>query len=1822
MPSVILAEVPYRTGDVSVDENFSWVNTKLKQNAAFSQSVSSTALTGITSNAYQFTGTGTSISPLTLNPSSVTLQGVIHNIDGNAATATNANNANTVTNGVYTTGTYADPAWITSLSTSKVNLSTVTTAIDEKVAKTGDTMTGQLTVVSSITAIGDVRGASLYSGSSIAANGYIFSDATDTGNSAIIVGHSGVPAVAMNGDRELSQGLWVFEEGSAEEIAHKLDTSTMSILADGSAYNVMIGGEAESGQTKLLVNGNMRADNYYGNGNTLSNIITSTSALQVDINSRVRDTGDTMTGGLTMLNSPLTVSNSSITVVGGSVTAFGYYGSISNTTGINVTHTATYSDLEDPTGFINLLTSSITLSGKTFQIAGTQFPVYINGYKVLKDTQTIEVDDATQLTWIYYNASGTLSKSAAFPGFDNTLIASVYYSTRMVSGLLGDERHGASMPWRVHEYVHETIGARYASGMSLTVTGLTASISSGEFYDDDHEIITPTSTSFDILYKNGSSFFDFTLSTTAYFTQVAGQLVYNNGNVLTSAGNNYVAYWIFATPFVDSPFVVVTGNRVDATLANARANNTLASLSLTGFPTAELKPIYRILMQSVAGTPTYVENADYRSVSELPGANYVATEHSSLTGLELTSANHPYDVVGGFSSYDYAKSIAASTGSFLTAPATFYVVKNTDYLQAPATSYWVKASDYLVSPATFSYLQAPATFYIVPTTAYLSNPATFYVVKNTDYLQAPATSYWVKSSDYLVSPASFTYLIAPATFSYLSNASAFLAAPATFTILTGPYLTSPATFTILTGSYLTAPATFYVVKNSDYLVAPATFSYLSNASAFLTAPATSYWVKSSDYLVAPASFSYLSNSSAFLTAPATSYWVNSSDYLVAPASFTYLNNANAFLTAPATSYWVKTSDYLVSPATFTILTGAGYVPYTGATTDLNLGTNRLSAGPLTASSVTVTGGGISVVNAASANDSLAINVTQQDNDQYGGAFTSSAYPFRFIGTGDNDILATVGAGTNVTFAGDGFSVGGSTLVVANGLVGVNNASPLTLLDLKGVSTGAPATSGTVPAALATIRSASHTGMYIGNLGTTPYTFWLQNADPTNLGDEYPIALNPNGGNVGIGTAGPSQRLEIAGQSGSPANTGTTQNGIFRMSNNGGTSNSLVLDMGQEQASPYTTWIQSSVSGDLSAHFPIALNPLGGNVGIGTASPGGKLQIEGSTGGSYFAADYANTLNAAYGGNQTENLWLNYVGYQGGTTQFRNTLIGNGKGTAVVSVDGPTGNVGIGVSAPVWNLEVGNASGSRIAATDNGGASKKVLAMDSPTTANPYAQIFGYDYGGSVGLPLTVPYGNVGIGTSAPLHKLDVHSTDKYHTVSVHNLGGATGDVVGVDFKHYTNPAVVGPTRAFIHDEILSGWGTNLHFGTVEDGASFYTVNASTKMTISDVGNVGIGDTSPTAKLDIAYNNAIVSGVKLTNTEASGGTWYLNENSGAGEFTIYGGATPAERFTIGTTGNIGIANTSPSYALDITGALQASGQAIIKGTATVTGGDFMVRGSNPLIQLKDTSEGNYVFLQGLDNANGGPALRVYDGTDYTMYFKGGSVGIGATAPTAKLVVAGNIVSSGTINAKDGLCINNSCKTSWPATLGDITAAGDNTFTGANTFNSSTTFNGTVYGATYFKYPPLGSRQGTARVSSGASQLLGTKYKARDTATITHISLWHADCNSGNIKYAIYSDGGTKPGSLLGETAGISITSADNGYDVIGTLGTPVTLTRGTIYWLVTLSDVTINTLMMNTVGWGYYPSFYIGGYSYAGGFPANFTSITPTAWQYEFSFWAY
>ena len=106
-----------------------------------------------------------------LNSTTIAKIATINNADGITATkftgpltgnvtgkADTAGNADTVTNGVYTNGSYANPAWITSLAASKVGLGSVeNTALSTWAGSSNITTAGTLTTTSVSDSIGNLR---------------------------------------------------------------------------------------------------------------------------------------------------------------------------------------------------------------------------------------------------------------------------------------------------------------------------------------------------------------------------------------------------------------------------------------------------------------------------------------------------------------------------------------------------------------------------------------------------------------------------------------------------------------------------------------------------------------------------------------------------------------------------------------------------------------------------------------------------------------------------------------------------------------------------------------------------------------------------------------------------------------------------------------------------------------------------------------------------------------------------------------------------------------------------------------------------------------------------------------------------------------------------------------------------------------------------------------------------------------------------------------------------------------------------------------------------------------------------------------------------------------------------------------------------------------------------------------------------------------------------------------------------------------------------------------------------------------------------------
>ena len=233
--------------------------------------------------------------------------------------------------------------------------------------------------------------------------------------------------------------------------------------------------------------------------------------------------------------------------------------------------------------------------------------------------------------------------------------------------------------------------------------------------------------------------------------------------------------------------------------------------------------------------------------------------------------------------------------------------------------------------------------------------------------------------------------------------------------------------------------------------------------------------------------------------------------------------------------------------------------------------------------------------------------------------------------------------------------------------------------------------------------------YSGGSGPTGY-FKIDTYKPTapDAGRRLPIVLQAAGGNVGIGTASPSSKLHIEENAG-----GGGVITLLKLDPNSGTD-------GDGSAIDFVTSTDPTAIGARIAGIRVAAGAVGelafytgrdtwpsfesmridqnGNVGIGTTSPGGKLDIQTSSLGIYKG------LNIKQSKNDANTYYGLYSTAEGITTTniggyFSATGATNNYGLIVEN-----GNVGIGTTSPGAGLEIdtsGSTSGFKI---ENGDAS--------------------------------------------------------------------------------------------------------------------------------------------------------------------------------------------------------------------------------------------------------------------------------------------------------------------------------------------------------------------------------------------------------------------------------------------------------------------------------------------------------------------------------------
>ena len=363
------------------------------------------------------------------------------------------------------------------------------------------------------------------------------------------------------------------------------------------------------------------------------------------------------------------------------------------------------------------------------------------------------------------------------------------------------------------------------------------------------------------------------------------------------------------------------------------------------------------------------------------------------------------------------------------------------------------------------------------------------------------------------------------------------------------------------------------------------------------------------------------------------------------------------------------------------------------------------------------------------------------------------------------------------------------------------------------------------------------------------------------------------GNVGIGTTSPVNKQQnkytsvainsMTATAGTASTNWNRNAGLLIEESN--SSNGLALGVSQT-ANDRKSWIQSGHPDSAANNLGVlSLNPLGGNVGIGTTSPATKFVVSDAGGtGLEITPEDANTRISLVAYDRLDFAYreLNFDGYN---YSFRTS--GNVKAVML-----NTGNVGIGTTSPSQKLHLQNGillvnSNTPVSTgiwmpDTNGNPSLRIVTDQSSVANSSIVNAWGNSSNAGVmvgstrndgfafqvrsGVTLTDGFandtgnsrmvvlgnGNVGIGTTSPANKLTVNGDIGYTgVIGQGSIYGNTGN------SSYANMQLYDPA---------TGYST---FNNQSYGYYLQT-GGSTKLTILNNGNVGIGTTSPSAKLSV------------------------------------------------------------------------------------------------------------------------------------------------------------------------------------------------------------------------------------------------------------------------------------------------------------------------------------------------------------------------------------
>ena len=228
-------------------------------------------------------------------------------------------------------------------------------------------------------------------------------------------------------------------------------------------------------------------------------------------------------------------------------------------------------------------------------------------------------------------------------------------------------------------------------------------------------------------------------------------------------------------------------------------------------------------------------------------------------------------------------------------------------------------------------------------------------------------------------------------------------------------------------------------------------------------------------------------------------------------------------------------------------------------------------------------------------------------------------------------------------------------------------------------------------------------------------------------------------NVGLGTTVPVAKLEIEGIAAEP----TSCNGGCGIAYIVGAASDSGIAFGSHTASPWNNWIQSQQeNGTISA---LNLNPRGGNVGIGTDSPNGRLEAWMSPGYPIRISHAAASVNAseAYIGYYGSTNAATRLGYHGFPSTAHTDMylmndqaggLGFGTSATVEMFIDSDGDVGIGTTNPTSPVDIfsGRSDGAVMNIVNSSGSAPRGTAIKMTggvTGSSSYYFLYLHDNGG-------------------------------------------------------------------------------------------------------------------------------------------------------------------------------------------------------------------------------------------------------------------------------------------------------------------------------------------------------------------------------------------------------------------------------------------------------------------------------------------------------------